>query len=823
LNNLAFPRHLLKGSSRLSAITRLRPPQLSILLLFWLCASTPLSATISISPWTPLFKGVDFATGTADASEPRRQQVVALRIDLADPTIQFFSTPGNGAASLETFGQTTTTFVQTYAAAVGINANFFSPVSTTPNEPRDLSGLAVSQGTVVSPFENGRPAILISRSNQASFAASSPANLSNVWTAVAGSDLVVLQGANKVSTNCTTAFCGPNPRSAVGVSQDNHYLYMIVIDGRQPGWSDGATLVETGDWLLRFGAWNGLNLDGGGSSAMARLQGGSAVLLNRPSGGVQRVNGNHLGVFAQSLAPLIVTQPQSQSVNGGANATFTVTASGGTPLYYQWRFNATALPAATGSSYTRTNVQPNHVGSYSVIVSNSSGTVISSNASLTLNQAPLITGQPPHQTVLPGQPATFSVVASGTAPLHYTWRRDGIAIPGATASSLAIASADQNQIGGYSVVVTNVAGSANSFTGRLAVVDIGAWGDNAFGQTIIPPHCTNIIAVSAGAWHNLGLFLDGRVVAWGNNWDSQCNVPLTNAHAIAAGGYHSLAIQPDGSLSGWGADDYGQSSIPANVQDVVGIAAGTWHSLALSANGQLTAWGDNSFGQTNLPAALAQVIAIAAGGNHNLALQSSGTVVAWGENSNAVGLFAGQCDVPPGLSNIIAVAAGTYHSLALKSDGTVVAWGDNSGGQCAVPPELADVRAISAGGVHSLALRADGTVVAWGANWNNQCSLPPTLTNIAAAAAGEQHTLVLLPGSLPRPLLLRPAYDGSHFRVLMQTLNSRTYALDAMDLPHGTNWMALPSILGNGALRILSDPSPGSAGRVYRGRSAPSP
>ena len=76
---------------------------------------------------------------------------------------------------------------------------------------------------------------------------------------------------------------------------------MMVIDGRQKGWSDGATLAETGAWLLRLGAWNGLNLDGGGSSAMAKSQRGAARLLNRPSGGIQRVNGNHLGVFAQPL------------------------------------------------------------------------------------------------------------------------------------------------------------------------------------------------------------------------------------------------------------------------------------------------------------------------------------------------------------------------------------------------------------------------------------------------------------------------------------------------------------------------------------------
>ncbi len=260
----------------------------------------PALATITINPWEPLFQGIEFTTGIADTNEVRQQKVFVLRVDLAEPTIQFFSTPSNGDAPLETFGQTTTTFVQTYGVAVGVNAGFFSPVNTTPNDPRDLSGLAISQGNVVSPHESGREVLLISRSNAVTIAASPPANYSNVWTAVAGSDLILVNGVVQL-TNCVTSFCGPNPRTAVGLSQDGRYLYLMVIDGRQTGWSDGATLAETGAWLLRLGAWRGLNLDGGGSSAMAKTDGGAALLLNRPSGGTQRVNGNHLGVFAEPL------------------------------------------------------------------------------------------------------------------------------------------------------------------------------------------------------------------------------------------------------------------------------------------------------------------------------------------------------------------------------------------------------------------------------------------------------------------------------------------------------------------------------------------
>ena len=130
-----------------------------------------------------------------------------------------------------------------------------------------LLGL-ISRGDIVSPYESIRPSLTITRSNQVAFLTSAPGNLSNIWTAVSGSDLVLIGGVPQLGS-CTTSFCLENPRTALGLSQDNRYLYMMVIDGRQPGWSDGATLEEIGQWLSRLGAWTGLNMDGGGASAMA--------------------------------------------------------------------------------------------------------------------------------------------------------------------------------------------------------------------------------------------------------------------------------------------------------------------------------------------------------------------------------------------------------------------------------------------------------------------------------------------------------------------------------------------------------------------------
>jgi hypothetical protein len=170
------------------------------------------------------------------------------------------------------------------------------------------------------------------------------------------------------------------------------------------------------------------------------------------------------------------------------------------------------------------------------------------------------------------------------------------------------------------------------------------------------------------------------------------------------------------------------------------------------------------------------------------------------------------------LTNVVAIGAGQYHSLAVKGNGTVVAWGDNSQDQCNVPPGLTNVVAVAGGGGHSVALEADGKVAAWGANGNWQCNLPPGLVPAAGIAAGEYHTLVLLADSLPVPELLLPARKGSRFSALVQTLCPRSYALEFKNSLAATNWTAVTTNAGNGALRLLTDPAAATAQRFYRMR-----
>ncbi|HEY2952400.1 MAG TPA: immunoglobulin domain-containing protein, partial [Verrucomicrobiae bacterium] len=162
-------------------------------------------------------------------------------------------------------------------------------------------------------------------------------------------------------------------------------------------------------------------------------------------------------------APVIVMQPQDQSVVAGDSANFTVTAAGPGPLRYQWRLSNVSLPGATNATLMLSNVQAPDAGPYRVIASNPSGSVTSTVAQLTLLSPPVFTSLPPAVThVFPGSNVTFCVTASGTPPLRYQWRRNGVNLPGQTNTCFTIPNVAVTDGGSYSVVVANSAGALES-------------------------------------------------------------------------------------------------------------------------------------------------------------------------------------------------------------------------------------------------------------------------------------------------------------------------------------------------------------------------
>ncbi|MBI5424829.1 MAG: immunoglobulin domain-containing protein [Opitutae bacterium] len=194
-----------------------------------------------------------------------------------------------------------------------------------------------------------------------------------------------------------------------------------------------------------------------------------------------------------ATAPSITTQPAAQTVNVGASVSFIVAASGTAPLSYEWRKDGATIAGATSSTFTIAAAANGDAGTYSVVVSNSAGSATSNGATLTVNStstatAPSITTQPASVTVSTGQSATFSVAATGTAPLSYQWRKDGAAIAGATSASYTIAAVTSNDAGAYSVVVSNSAGTATSNSATLAFASTAS----------IFPHLTALAFDGAG-------------------------------------------------------------------------------------------------------------------------------------------------------------------------------------------------------------------------------------------------------------------------------------------------------------------------------------
>jgi uncharacterized repeat protein (TIGR03803 family) len=170
-----------------------------------------------------------------------------------------------------------------------------------------------------------------------------------------------------------------------------------------------------------------------------------------------------------NVPPAITTQPQSASITVGSNVTFAITTTGTLPLSYQWQFNSTNIPGATDGTYTKISVGTNDAGLYSVLVTNVAGSVTSSNATLTLNLPPTITTQPQSATATIGSNVTFTVTASGTAPLSYQWRFNGTNIAHAITSAYACSDVQAGAAGSYSVVVSNIAGTMASTDAVLTI------------------------------------------------------------------------------------------------------------------------------------------------------------------------------------------------------------------------------------------------------------------------------------------------------------------------------------------------------------------
>lgn len=529
----------------------------------------------------------------------------------------------------------------------------------------------------------------------------------------------------------TVRVWGKTGNGGMGVPQE---LDSVVLTGA--GWHYGLALTVQGDFIH----WGQDPGPGGMDAVVGFSAGASHVLVIRTS----------------DASPVIRRQPRDVTVAVGTAAYLSVEATSELPLNYQWLKNGVEINGATSSTLAFSSLQNSDNGMYQVRASAGSKDILSREAKVTAVGVPTILNQSPDLNVRlvqgdgNAQARTLSVTVDGqgTDSIHYDWYHDGQIINRRvidlrTEPFLRVQVSGVADEGEYWVVVSTIGGSATSQSWHVKITLIGestGWGQNYFGQLSSSRQETNLVAMSAGAFHNLGLRENGTLYAWGANFAQQIDVPagLDGVIAVAAGWSHSLALREDGTVIAWGENGQGQAAVPSGTGGIIGIAAGTSHSLALKSDGTVMAWGDNSHGEVTIPANLTGVKQVAAGAGLSFALLQDGTVRSWGDGGTS------PIVIPQGLNGVVQIAAGYSHALALKSDGTVVGLGVDSGAMETVPPSgLDNVMGIAAGWNFSLALINDGTIRAWGDNDLGLTDVPEALGDVKMVAAGANHGLAL--------------------------------------------------------------------------------
>ena len=274
---------------------------------------------------------------------------------------------------------------------------------------------------------------------------------------------------------------------------------------------------------------------------------------------------------------------------------------------------------------------------------------------------------------------------------------------------------------------------------------------------------TDIISVSVGSGHVVGLRSDGTVVACGNNYDNQCSVEnWSEIMAISAGDFHTVGLRRDGTVVAVGQNEIFGQCETSRWKDIVSLSAGGFFSAGLRRDGTVAVtlaeikrrWklsnpdsahfkmissginytagilSDNTlvgldpfvptdyrFGFTDYQFVtndyrkkyLRHLQSISAGGFHMACIRLCDNlvdiqVIAFGDNK------FGQCNVD-GWKEVISLSTGIYTTVGLRKDGTVLATGDNRFGQCNVSA-WKDIKAIAAGDWITVGVKQDGTVVA---------------------------------------------------------------------------------------------------------------
>ena len=253
-----------------------------------------------------LYKGVHYERRFL--TEPRPVLTHILTVDLTEPTLEFMVSPADRIADRDQMNaRTTTEFVDEFGPQIAINASFFYSISvTTPlsyypksGEPITALGLTISDGVQVSADNGMRPVCIIGRNITFELGGCPD----DTEQAVSGNAFFVRDG--RAAIHSEPLLDKPYSRTTVALNTNRTILWIVIVDGKQRGYSEGLTLAETAEFVIDLGANQAVNLDGGGSVTLATQGKDGARVLNAPIQARvpmwERPVANHLGIFAEPI------------------------------------------------------------------------------------------------------------------------------------------------------------------------------------------------------------------------------------------------------------------------------------------------------------------------------------------------------------------------------------------------------------------------------------------------------------------------------------------------------------------------------------------